>query len=91
MSHRRCERREAGRFLARQGGLLRRPWFLAMTVLIAALAFNLSACGEKGKLKSPSMIAREEAKQQKKKAAGNADSPASPASPDSPASPAGSQ
>ena len=33
---------------------------------MVALTLNLSACGLKGKLKSPSQIAREEAKKQEK-------------------------
>ena len=60
-------------------------------LMIAALTLNLSACGLKGKLKSPSQIAREEAKKQKKQEDESAESPPSPSSPASPASPAGSR
>ena len=59
---------------------------LLSIIMAAALALNLSACGFKGKLKSPSQIAKEEAKKQKK-ADGEEDNTASPSSPASPESP----
>lgn len=69
---------------------------LLAVLLMMALAFNLTTCGFKGKLKTPSQIAKEEAKKQKR-ADGEEDNTASPASPAlpessaSPASPAGAE
>lgn len=68
--------------LAKENRFPRSRWSLAVTVIMVLLAYNLTACGTKGGLRSPSQIAAQQAKQASKDAkAAQQQSPATNAAP----------
>ena len=76
---RHCERSEA---IQGSAGLPRRLRLLAMTLMAMVIASGLSACGTKGKLKSPSQIEAMQAKKQAKAQRKAQDDESSPSPPE---------